>query len=802
MGSRLPRHSSISRPSPLSIVSIRPLPITLVLAGSAWLAAYLCFWLLPTVFETWNAQTVDQLFVLRDSSERLRPPYDETVVHVDLDNSTIQGMQTFYLERAHFAQAVRTLAAMDVAAQAYDFIFAAPSKNVEEDQAFIDATREAGNVYFGLAMTLGNKERPARQQPARAEDKRYVEQTAWSLTVQGDPSGLYIGTDPVSTFYDLARAARGLGFLSSTADHDGILRRLPLVVRYNGAFYPSLAFRVICDYLHVPPANILVTSGRHIILRGAQRPGTGSPHDIVIPIDRHANMIINYIGAWERFQHYSLERILSAAKKRIEREILQEELTGKIVVIADVSTGTSDVGAIPLDATFPLGGLHTNVMHTILTENFLRDLSTPEMLCIEAVLLSAILVLAWRYRSLTFALGTLGLAVGYVSLGVLGFLYGHVIANFVRPLLMLIFATVAMVMYRYMTEEKARLEGLRQRDFIRDTFGRYLSPDVVEELLDSPKGLQMGGELREITLLVSDLRGFTSLAARLAPPEVIAILNRYFERMVDVIAHYRGTVDELQGDGMLTFFGAPLAVPDDPERAVACALEMQLALLAFNAEQRELHLPELAMGIGLNTGEVIVGNIGSLKRSKYGAVGSAINTAYRIESHTVGGQILLSPSTYERVQALVQVRSTMQSQFKGIDHPVTLYEVSGIGGSYQVALPEKPTVSLVSLAAPLPLACFPVEGKIVSETAMPGTLIRLAGVTNAEATLAGQVAVYTNVKLTLEPPGGPPCTDVYAKVVPSESPDAQGSCVRLEFTALPDDAKVLLAKVGQTVSGT
>src|SRR5262249_57556257 len=131
--------------------------------------------------------------------------------------------------------------------------------------------------------------------------------------------------------------------------------------------------------------------GRHIILRGAQRPGTDSPHDIVIPIDRHANMIINYVGAWERFQHYSLERILSAAKKRIEREILQEELTGKIVVIADVSTGTSDVGAVPLDANFPLGGLHTNAMQPIFTETFLRELSGSEVHGMVACLLSVIL---------------------------------------------------------------------------------------------------------------------------------------------------------------------------------------------------------------------------------------------------------------------------------------------------------------------------------------------------------------------------------------------------------------------------
>jgi adenylate cyclase len=555
----------------------------------------------------------------------------------------------------------------------------------------------------------------------------------------------------------------------------------------------------MCDYLHVPPAHILVTP-RQIILRGAQHPGTGSPHDIVIPIDRHGRMIINYIGAWERLTHYSLERIFAAAKKRLERDILQEELAGKIVVLADVSTGTSDVGAVPLDANFPLGGLHTNVMHTILTENFLRELSAPEMFFIEAVLLSAMLMLALRYSSLTFVLGTLGLGVGYVSLGILGFLYGHVIANFVRPLLMLIFATVATVMHRYMTEEKARLEGLRQRDFIRDTFGRYLSPDVVEEILGSPKGLQMGGELREITLLVSDLRGFTSLAARLSPPEVIAVLNRYFERMIEIIARHRGTVDELQGDGMLTFFGAPFATPDDPERAVACALAMQLALLEFNAEQRQLQLPELAMGIGINTGEVIVGNIGSIKRSKYGAVGSAINTAYRIESHTVGGQILISPSTYARVQALVHVHSTMQAQFKGLDQPVTLYEISGIRGAYQLTLPAKPAETLVPLTAPLPMACFLIEGKMVSETARPGALLRLAGAHHAEATIEGQVAAYTNVRLTLEPPGHAPFTDIYAKVVTSEPLDTKVARVGLEFTALPEDAKAFLTQAGQTPS--
>src|SRR5262249_31916794 len=316
-------------------------------------------------------------------------------------------------------------------------------KYMEEDQALIDATQATGQVYFGLALTLDKGGQRSRPQPTRAEDQRDAERTAWALTVQGEPRALYVGTDPVNTFHDLARAARGLGYISSTADRDGVLRRLPLVVRYGNAFYPSLAFRVICDYLRASPANSLVMPGRQITLRGAQRPGAAAPHVIVIPIDRHGNMVINYVGAWERFTHYPLERILTASKERVELEILAEELAGKIVVVADVSTGTSDVGAIPLDANFPLSGLHTNVLHTIVTENFLRELSAPEMLLIEALLLGVLLVLALRFASLPFALGTLGLALGYVALVVLGFLYGYLIANVVRPLLMLTGATVA-----------------------------------------------------------------------------------------------------------------------------------------------------------------------------------------------------------------------------------------------------------------------------------------------------------------------------------------------------------------------
>jgi class 3 adenylate cyclase len=302
------------------------------------------------------------------------------------------------------------------------------------------------------------------------------------------------------------------------------------------------------------------------------------------------------------------------------------------------------------------------------------------------------------------------------------------------------------------------LEGLRQRDFIRDTFGRYISKEIVDTLLNSEDGLKLGGDRREITLLVSDLRGFTSLAGRLAPEEVIGILNRYLARVVEILTRYRATVDEFQGDGILAFFGAPLRALDDAERAVACAIEMQHALVAMNEEQRGLGLPELAMGIGINTGPVIVGNIGSEKRSKYGAVGAAINVAYRIESQTIGGQVLLGPRTYELVRDLVDVRGTLELSLKGVEARLVVYDLAAIRGRYATALDERTEAARVPLDPPVAATCFRLDGKRVTETGLAASL-RAVSATTAEASVSGDLAERESVRLVVDG------MDAYVKVL-------------------------------------
>ena len=776
----------------MTISSKNKTRIQILLILGSFFGAYLCFSLLPNVFEIWNARAVDQLFILRSSSAKFQPSYDSTVAHVDLNNTAIQRLNKLYLNRSHYAKLIQNMDAMGVAAQVFDFIFASRKSN-ENDNALIHATQAAGSVYFGLAFELWENEPSHPKPPLDKNVLSYLDQSQWDVSVEGNPATLYNGENPLITYPDLAFSARGLGSISVEFDRDGVLRRVPLLVRYQQAYYPLLPLRVACNYLNVSPQKILLKPGQHIILRDAKKPGDEATHDIVIPIDAKGNMIINFVGPWASMDHYSFADILMASDDRDELEMWREELQGKIVVISDVSTGSTDVGPVPTDANYPMSGAHANIIHNILTQSFLRELTDWEMLVVEVLLMAVVLLLSVRFSSIYFSLGTVGMGAAFIILVTAGFFYQHVIFHIGRPLLMIAFAMISINVYRYINEEKEKMESLRQRDFIRDTFGRYMSGEVVEELLDSPEGLKMSGEIREVTFLVSDLRGFTALTASLPPHKIIEVINRYFEHMVDVIATYRGVVNEFLGDGILVFFGAPLQEEDDAERAVACAIEMQSAMLKVNQEQRRLNLPELAMGIGINTGEVVVGNIGSERRAAYGAVGSAINIAYRIESYTVGGQILISPATYDKVRARVRIKDTKPVQFKGIDHPVDIYDVVGLRGSYPVNLPEKKKEKLSKLNPPLPIECFVLQEKTISGTAITGQIVQL-GETVAEAVLVESVKMHANLRILITGEASRGLSEVYAKVLPADEhePKASQKTILLQFTWLPEEVKTYL----------
>jgi class 3 adenylate cyclase len=335
--------------------------------------------------------------------------------------------------------------------------------------------------------------------------------------------------------------------------------------------------------------------------------------------------------------------------------------------------------------------------------------------------------------------------------------------------------------------QNAQLE-LHNR-FIRHTFGRYLNNDVVARLLDSPMGLALGGERRKVTLLMSDLRGFTTLSERLRPEEVVTILNRYLGAMADIILRYHGTIDEFIGDAILVIFGAPMQRDDDAYRAVACAVEMQRAMVVVNAHNRREGLPEVEMGIGVHTGEVVVGNIGSDKRAKYGVVGRHVNLTSRIESCTVGSQILVSEATRREVGSLIAIAEQIQVMAKGIETPMTLYDVRGVGGSDNLTLPhtEEP---LLPLPMALPLWYTVIEDKRPGAVTLDGSLVKIAhkgGEIRSEHT----VAPFSDIKMQLTDGNGHPVLgSLYGKVLPYSPQHGPGFPVR--FTAIAPEAASFL----------
>lgn len=225
-------------------------------------------------------------------------------------------------------------------------------------------------------------------------------------------------------------------------------------------------------------------------------------------------------------------------------------------------------------------------------------------------------------------------------------------------------------------EENYRAELEHKEQFIRDTFGRYLSQEIVTDILEHPKGLDMGGDLREVTIMMSDIRGFTSICEGLPPSDVVTVLNRYLGAMADIIIAHQGTIDEFIGDAILAVFGAPAQREDDADRAIRCALAMQEAMTEINKANQADGFPKIKTGIALNTGNVIAGNIGSKKRSKYGFVGHPMNVTARMEEYADGGSVVVSQATLEALAGRYQIKTSIEVTVKGVQDALRIHRIT------------------------------------------------------------------------------------------------------------------------------
>jgi adenylate cyclase len=304
-------------------------------------------------------------------------------------------------------------------------------------------------------------------------------------------------------------------------------------------------------------------------------------------------------------------------------------------------------------------------------------------------------------------------------------------------------------------EQAYQQELEKSYTFIRKVFGRYLSDEVVQQILESDEGMQMGGGKQQVTIMMTDIRGFSMLSQELDPQDCVKVLNNYFGVMTPLIQKYDGVIDEFLGDAILAIFGAPVKSDDHAQQAVACALEMQQAMAEVNHNNQEWGLPTIEMGIAVNTGEVVVGNIGSETRSKYGVVGHHVNLTARIESFTVGGQVMASEYTVAELDSEVTVAHSMKVEAKGIKEPVRIHDIVGIGPPYNLVLTADEQ-QVQALSTELPVLFNLLTGKAIADELLDGVLTAAAEGIAHLATVA-ELAMLTNLRMKI--PGYPGSED-------------------------------------------
>ena len=342
--------------------------------------------------------------------------------------------------------------------------------------------------------------------------------------------------------------------------------------------------------------------------------------------------------------------------------------------------------------------------------------------------------------------------------------------------------------------KQAHQDLQRRNEFIRNVFGRYVACDVVDRLLEQPDGLELGGKLRDVTILFCDIRGFSCLCESLSPEQVVCLINTYLGAATRVVEDHGGCVNEFVGDAVLAIFNAPVKTQNHETRAVACALAMQLEIEHVNERLAAMSLPPIEIGVGVHTGECVVGNTGSERRAKFGVVGAPVNIAARIESLTVGGQVLVSDVTVARMQAPVEVTQRYEVSVKGADRALQLLDVVGLTSDRALLLPSMRD-ALMPLPSSVPCHLSVLTGKRISDqvhhasieaSSTRRVLIRVKGY---------ELQTLDDVRIRI--PTVAAGAGLYAKVVGVEGP-----CHVLRFTSVPGAAAAWLESLASLVASS
>lgn len=475
---------------------------------------------------------------------------------------------------------------------------------------------------------------------------------------------------------ELQASAASAGHFNPIVDSDGVVRRVPLIVEYEGAYYESLSMAVVRSIFGSPPliAGFANESG-NADYSGLEWIGLDQ---IQIPVDSDVSALVPYRGGRNTFKYISMSDVLH------ERTPL-EDLQGKIILVGTSAPGLMDMRATPVGEVYPGVEIHANMISGILNQSIKS--SPPFVMGVEVVILLVVgLALSFLLPLMSPIQDTLVAgAVILVTILVNGVVWQY--ANIALPVaggLMMISVLFALNMsYGYFVESRTKRQ-------ITNLFGQYVPKEVVGELSERPEQVSMEGDSREMTILFSDVRGFTTISEGLDSKELSLLMNEFLTPLSRVVYKHRGTIDKYMGDCIMAFWGAPLPDERHAYHGIMAGLEMLKTLAELQPHFKERGWPPINIGVGLNTGRVSVGNMGSEVRVAYTVMGDAVNLASRLEGITkeYGAGIVVGENTMQAAPEFVY-RELDLVRVKGKDKPVAIFEPMGLVGQLAPGVQEE-----------------------------------------------------------------------------------------------------------------
>jgi adenylate cyclase len=460
----------------------------------------------------------------------------------------------------------------------------------------------------------------------------------------------------VTNIKQLTDAAENSGYFNAFPDSDGVIRWAPLVIKFQDDYYSSLPISILLQYLEWPMLSLKMADFGVESVR---------LEDLVIPTDETGRLLVNFMGPARTFPHYSVSDILH---ERLSPDIFKD----KIVLVGATATGIYDMRVTPFSAVYPGVEIHATVIDNILHQNFLIHSGWTKFIDICMIILLGFIVgvAVPRVRAAPGVLLILLLLAVFAGTNTYLFARYNTWLNLIYPVLTMMTVYLAITVYRYITEE-------REKKKIRGAFQYYLTASVINEMLKDPTKLKLGGDKKALTVLFSDIRGFTSVSEKLTPEELVHLLNEYLTAMTDIVFKYDGLLDKYMGDAIMAVYGAPLDQPDHAVRACRTALDMLKELKKLQKKWGDEGRPVLHIGIGINSGDMVVGNMGSQMRFDYTVMGDSVNLGSRLEgiNKEYGTNIVISEYTYAAVRDVLTCRELDSVRVKGKKLPVKIYEL-------------------------------------------------------------------------------------------------------------------------------